>query len=186
MPISVDVLPDEYERFEDDTERTRGEGVVHLTDIIKSLDQKDYSGVSWNMDLTADIGFIWERALERAYKEMLGIRPGEHVLDGVVCSPDGIGDDPWGELGHVDEEHKLTWKSSNSAIENNWYYMTQFKGYCKVLETTVTVARVLYVCGNYKGSGPIYRVYRIEYSEEEIDGNWKYLTTHARTQGWLK
>lgn len=184
--MRVDLIDEQYQPFKDETNRTRGEGVVHLTDIIRALDQRDYSGVKWNMDVTADCGFIFERALEQAYKSKLGIRVNEIEVDGVIGSPDGIGEDPQGKVGFVDEEYKLTWKSCNSPIENNWYYMTQFKGYCWMLGTCVTVARVLYVVGDYKGSGPVYKVYRIEYTGKEIKKNWEYLMAHVRNEGWLK
>lgn len=173
-----------WKRFEDGTNRTRGPGVVHLTRIIKDLDQRDYGGVSWNMDLTADLGFVWEQALENAYKDLLGIRPGEVEKDGIIGSPDGIGEDPLGLVPFVDEEYKLTWKSSRSKITDNWYYMTQFKGYCYMMETNVVVVRIVYVCGDYKGSGPVYRVWRIEYTDEELKRNWDYLLAHVKNEGW--
>jgi hypothetical protein len=179
-------LNESYEKFEDMTNRSRGDGIVHLTRIIRALDSADYTGVKWNMDTTGDCGFIWERALEMAYKDMLGVRPGEVELDGIIGSPDGIADDPLGKLDMVDEEYKLTWRSSRRPIEDNWYYMTQFMGYCKMLGTTVTVAKVLYIAGDYRGSGPQYKVYRIEYEQRELDRNWNYLLAHARNEGWIE
>jgi len=181
----VQVMEEAYSPFEDNTHRTRGDGVVHLTDIIKALESRDYSGNKWDMPLTADCGFIWEVALERAYKERLGIRPGEIEVDGIICSPDGFADDPLGKVDLVDSEYKLTWKSSRNQITDNWYYMTQFKGYCHVLQTNVVLARVLYVCGDYRGSGPQYVVYRIEYDPKEIKENWENMVGYARGAGWL-
>jgi len=182
----VDLIEEEYSRFPDETNRTVGTGVLHLTDIIKRMDQTDYTGVKWNMNLTPDCGFIWERALEMAYKDKLGIRPNEIIVDGIVGSPDGVGDDPWGEVDFVNEEYKLTWKSSNNPIESNWYYITQFKSYCKMLGTRVTVVRIIYVVGDYKGSGPQYFTYRLEFTQKEIDENWAYIRQFAINEGMLE
>lgn len=183
----IDIIDEQWISLPDETDRSpSADGFVHLTRIIRDLDQRDYSGVSWNMDVTRDVGFIYERALEMAWKDKLGVRPGEIEIEGIVGSPDGVGTDPLSCIDLVDEEYKFTWRSSNNPIEQNWYYMTQFKGYCYMIDTNVTVAKVLYGNGDYKGSGPQYIVYRIEFDEKDLLRNWDYLLTHARNKKWVK
>ena len=129
-------------------------------------------------------GFLWEVALSRALGEKAAIRPGEVVVDGVSCSPDGIGFDDDGNL-YV-EEYKATAMSSNKPVGDILRWIMQVKAYCYVMETTVAVFRVLYLMGDYKGGGPEYRVYRIEFSESELADNWVSLLNHAKSKGWLK
>ncbi len=76
------------------------------------------------------------------------------------------------------EEYKLTWKSTKNSITDNFYYMTQAKSYCRALGVNVAVFRVFYVMGDYRGSGPIYQVSRIKFSQKELDMNWDMIVKH--------
>jgi len=162
-------------------------GLIHLTDVIKFIDKKleinDYSSVKWDMSVTAEVGFLWEQVLEDAFGSAfggrVGIRPGEIELDGIVGSPDGVNEDPLGRYPIVDEEYKCTWKSTKNNILDHWYYMTQFKSYCKMLGVCVTVVKIIYLMGDYRGSGPIYKAYRIEFTERELEENWSMIRNHA-------
>lgn len=150
------------------------------TDLEKSLFAKDSSADMTN-PLWAEFGFLWESVLSRALAEHCSERPGEVELDGIVGSPDGY--DP--DTGVVDE-YKSTWKSiRNAHPENVWKWMVQVKAYCKMLGANVVRFHVLYINGDYKGSGPLYRSYLFSFTDQEIDENWSMLVNHAKMKGWL-
>ena len=86
--------------------------------------------------------------------------------------------DPHGVYPLVDEEYKATWRSIRQPPEENWYWMTQFKSYDYMFGVPVTVLRVLYLNGNYKGSGPLDEAFRIEYTERELLENWQMVVNH--------
>lgn len=146
----------------------------HLTPIIKGLQELLYGSksVDWDLELCADIGFTWERAMEMALKDRLGIRPGELKRDGIICSPDYLAPDPEGEFPLVVVETKHWWRSSNKPVEDDWYAMMQLKCYCKLAGTRCAVMRICYCVGAYWGQGPVYKVLRIVFDQDEIDDAW--------------
>ena len=159
------------------------DGRPHLTSIIRHIRDKagfGYGdGPGWDRDTTMEVGFLWEDVLDAAFKDRMAIRPGEVELDGVVGSPDGIGEDPEGVEHAVLEELKCTWRSSRRSPTEDWSWMVQIKSYCKMIGTTVTIMRVLYLMGDYKGSGPQYKVFRIEFTQDELDQNWAMIVANA-------
>lgn len=159
-------------------------------------------------------GFTFERALEQALVSRLDgsvIRPGEVIVDGIACSPDGI--------SCVDcalEEYKFTWKSCAETpwpcVEHAivapdgrrygaphpacprcirdfgpkfWGWIIQLKAYCYVLEIKTARLRAFFVNGDYKAKTPEYRVWHFEFTEEELQQTWRLLVVHARSKGWL-
>ena len=184
----------EYE-FEDSLfpevvwESPRTEG-LHLSDIIKDLLNKSglgYKGAGFtDMQLTAEMGLLWERVLSHVAGMKYANNPlGELEKDGVLMTPDGIGPDPKGEVGMVLEEYKVTWKSNRTHPNEVLNYMMQVKSYCHVVETNVCVMKVMYIMGDYKGSGPMYRESRIVFTDKELRDNWDMLVGHARKEGML-
>lgn len=159
-------------------------GKIHLSDIAKYIEFKmDFAkkngAIDWNMAVAAEVGFLWEDLLSLVYADKYAARIGEVELDGIVGSPDGLSaSDPFDVEPIVNEEYKATWRSVNKSPDKIWYWMTQFKSYCKMLGVTVTVARVLYLNGDYKGSGPLYRVFRIEFTDRELQENWDMILKH--------
>lgn len=173
--------------FEDTEPREEG---VHLSAVIKSL--MDSSGVGYkgkgfsDMELTAEIGLLWERALSKIMREKYGLRPPQMLTDGIWMSPDGlqfcsaltIGPDPEAVVPIVLEEYKCTWQSSNRSLADNFYYMAQIKSYCHSLDTPLTIMHVFYIMGDYRGSGPLYRKARILFTREELKANWDMIVKH--------
>lgn len=184
-----------------DSGEPRSEG-LHLTDIIKSIQAElgwDYKGKGFeDMQLTMDLGFTWEEVLSKAHADRrCMVRPGEVEKDGIIGSPDGVGPNP----GLKDDEgnilvepsnevilfeHKLTWKSIKTPITDNWYYMTQGKAYCAMTGFSVCFWEAVYLMGNYKGSGPLYRKCWVRFTEDEIKHNWEMIVNHAQEKGMLK
>lgn len=171
----------------DDDGEERKDG-LHLGDVIKSLTERSGlemsrgrrgSGFS-DMELTAEIGLLWERVLGIVMREKYAVRPPQIRVDGIWMSPDGIGPDPEGQVPLVVEEYKATWKSTKSTPDENPRYMMQVKSYCRAIETTVAIMRIFHLNGDYKGSGPIYRVARLEFTERELDENWKMIVNEAK------
>lgn len=157
-------------------------GKLHLSDIAKYIDFKmkftkmNTQARKWNLMAAAEMGFLWEDVLSLMLGKRYAMRIGEIEKDGIVCSPDGVSPiDPYGYESLVNEEYKATWKSINKPPEDNWYWMTQFKSYDYVLGVNVTILRVLYINGDYKGSGPLPAKFRLQYSERELVENWQMI-----------
>lgn len=187
---STDLGFDLFPKRPEGVDPIRTEG-VHLTDVIRSLMedsgiQKTMSGSFWRPDqlnFAGETGFMWEDLLSNVLKERLPCRLGEVELDGILCSPDGI---EMEEHGPILSEYKVVWSSSNRNPADNWKWMAQVKGYCKVLELDKVKMYILYLNGDWKGGGPQYKGFMIEFSQLEIDENWEMLTNHARSKGWVK
>jgi len=134
-----------------------------------------YKGAGFSdMELTAEIGLLWERALSKIMADKYAFRPPQVCRDGIWMSPDGIGigADPAGKVHLTIEEYKATWKSSKNQPEDVFGYMIQVKSYCLALGTNVAVMRVFYIVGDYRGSGPVYRWSRILFTDRELEDNW--------------
>jgi len=157
---------------------------LHLSTIYNDLENTLFpksTTADMNNPLWAEVGFLWEDTLGRSLADHCSPRPGEVELDGIVGSPDGFDSD----VGIVDE-YKCTWKSiRNAHPENVWKWMTQVKGYCKMLGVNVVRFHVLYLMGDYRGSGPLYRSYLFHFTDREVQENWDMLVNHAKNRGWL-
>ncbi|KKN52296.1 hypothetical protein LCGC14_0613910 [marine sediment metagenome] len=159
-------------------DRTMGGGVIHLTDVIYSLEKAmgwEYRGHWGEAQLTMNLGFVWEDVLEETLKERECVRPGEVWKDDIVGSPDGMEPDPRGEAGLILTELKFTWKSSRQLPVDNWRYMTQVKSYCFMMDLNIVIMRIIHIMGNYKGGGPEYKVYRIVFTDAELRENWNMI-----------
>jgi hypothetical protein len=190
-----EIITEKYVPFGSGLDRTPG---LHLTSIIRSLQEKlrlVKKADGWEMNVCADIGFLWEDALSFAYRnrrvtgyggdDMVTpgqcgdiFRPPSYTLDGVLMSPDGIGPDPKGAVAYADHEYKCTWRSSLRQPQDDFYWDCQFKSYCLAMDTTICVLHVMYLMGDYRSSGPQHRVYRFEYTKAELDQCWEMLMRH--------
>jgi hypothetical protein len=159
-----------------------------------------------------ETGLLFENMLERALAEKFAtVRPGELFSDeGVAMSPDGV--NPALMAG---EEYKSTWMSSGKGIcetvvvegksfdvplpkFEHWFL--QMQGYAKWLEVRTFILRVLFINGDYKynesvdpetgrrvstPTGPQFKTYCIEFTDQEIEQNWADLMAFAREEGML-
>ncbi len=164
----------------------RSEG-VHLMDIIKDMARVLFNTGSKYVDapdyLQFEKGYVWERVLSRAFGDEMAARPGEIVCDGIACSPDGIAIDSDGNL--FVEEYKCTTMSSKKSPEDVWVWKMQAMGYCHAVGANVALFRVFYLMGDYKGMRPVYVVWRVEFTEGEIEDAWVSIVNHAKTRGWV-
>lgn len=160
----------------DDEPRQKG---THLSDLTRPL-LKDMGywkgkGGFTDMELTAEIGTLWEEIYSRCMADKYIFKPPQIQKDGIWLAPDGIGPDPAGIVPLVVEEVKFTWKSTKSCPTEQLHYMLQLKSYCYALDTTVGIMRIFHCMGDYKGSGPIYRVSRIVFTQRELERNWEMI-----------
>jgi hypothetical protein len=193
MPI-VERIREQFEPAGSGVLRSHWEqtGRPHVTDVIRRIQNaigKGHNGKGQfgdSKEVVMEAGFIWEEVFTLVFADrMADSRPGELERDGIVGSPDGVGPDPGGKNPRplVLEEYKCTWRSSARCPTEDWYWMTQCKAYCAMLELDTVVMRVLYLMGDYRGSGPQYRVFRITYGQKEIDDNWKMIIGYADKMG---
>jgi hypothetical protein len=176
----------------------RSEG-LHVSNIIRSLavevgflDKKWVEDLSLvdareitdpNVILRMRIGLAWEEHLIPTLEGVTD-HPGEILLQGVYMSPDGESVDRvlLGSRGFelVVHEVKSTYKSAKHNLKTQWLWLTQLKAYCKGLGTRFARIYILYICGDYKYPiAPIYQVYEIEFTQEEIDTNWTMLIDYS-------
>lgn len=165
----------------------RKEG-LHLTDVVRSIIDRSSSfrgkGKGFtDIELTAEIGLLWERVFSLVYRDKFAVRIPQLQLDGIWMSPDGVDSDPLDEVPLVVAELKCTWKSSRSTLIDNFYYMAQVKSYCYALETNVAIMHVLYLMGDYRGSGPLYRTARIRFTDWELEENWTQILNEKERMG---
>jgi hypothetical protein len=207
-PFELEFLDSTYKR---QAEQQRSKG-LHISDVIRDLMNRvltpgkrgpvsslDDEGRA-QMGAYVEVGFSWERMLEREFEERMlvrrqydaslqgheVIRQGEYSLDGLFLTPDGL---YVGGPELVDEEYKATWKSEKklqtvAEFEHYfWEWNCQFKCYCRLFGIRRTRLFVFWVNGNYAPSKPKAMRYEIEYAEEEVESNWSMVVNHA---GWMR
>ena len=150
---------------------------LHLSAVIRAMLQasgklKSYGddSLSEEFPLRMAVGMAWEDFAVTLYEEMIW-QPGECCKDGIYASPDGIS--PVDGTTHL-EEFKATWKSMHTRtdITQELGWMWQLMGYCHMLKLTRARLHVLWVNGNYRGSGPMYVRYTIQFTERELKSFW--------------
>lgn len=168
----------------------RSEG-LHLTDIIKSLMRK--SGIepgklNWDQRTVFTAGFIWEEVLDSLWADVFSKAlarllaraydwyfTGEISLNGITGTPDGLDVNREWTL----QEAKFTWRGVKNKPEDNWYYMTQLKSYCKMLRINKALLHVFFCNGDWRGSGPIYQPWLFTFKQHELEENWAMILNHA-------
>ena len=174
------------EEFSLDT-HTRSKG-LQLSTILESMEMD--LGVKrdgkWDKNALFTLGFMWERLLRYVFLkaryeagELFSV--GELECDGVYLTPDVV--DITGDWIH--EENKFTFKSMRHDPHEYYRYWWQIKAGCYVLETRIAILRVLFVMGDYRGSGPVYKSWRAEFTDRELEENWMAIISHAKKKGWL-
>jgi hypothetical protein len=161
-------------------EPARSEG-VHLSDILRYIAVKSHilepkpesESLLTNYPWEMAAGLMWEWFAAALYPSMCW-QPGEIELDGVFMSPDGFSDD----IGPQVDEFKCTWRKAmngDQLLEHS-LWMWQGQGYAKGLCARLVRWHVWYVNGDYnwhRGGKPRYIRYLIEFTQAEIDQNWK-------------
>lgn len=139
------------------------------------------------------VGLAWER-FYGLQQEINFHGIGELTRCGIIGTPDGLEFD---DLGCIVHELKATWKSSRDDREDpqerlmrEYYWTAQVASYAALSTVgeievsnpnlvTRGMLHVLYLMGNYRGSGPQLKVYSLTYRPEEIVANWRLLSVKA-------
>ncbi len=150
---------------------------IHLSGIIKPTLQAaglmdKYDEVD-EMPLAVMLGTFFEEGIVTLYPDMIW-QPGEITLDGIAGSPDGLTEGPPLQL----EEFKFTMKSQYThqgediLKEKRWIW--QISGYCHMMGITQARLHVFWSRGDYRERwGPIYSIYTIGFTEEELARFWR-------------
>ena len=175
---------------------------AHVSNIIRDIEnailkpgqRRPYDELSKEerkrLGTYASVGWAWEDAIRNAlvtsgFHALPDDRyqpVGQLCLDGIYGTPDGFD-----TVDCCVEEFKATWRSSNRPLDPDfWHWLVQIKAYCKMLTVTWAKLRVFYVNGNYRESGPQVKQFRLEWTQLEIDDNWRMLKNHAKSKGWIK
>lgn len=158
----------------------RSEG-AHVSAIINSLCLRlgHYSDDSSPVNMTRlQLGSTFEHSLANRYFLHYPRRYhqiGEIERDGIYGHPDLLD-----IILDCVEEVKLTWMSSKHDISSPKFlkFLWQLMAYCYMMGWTRGKLHVCYINGDYKGSGPIYRVWELEFSQAELAANWTMLLRH--------
>lgn len=172
-----------YER----TGRGRMSG-VHVSGLIKAVLKargiEMQAPDNWQENVAMQTGFLWENALEWAFKEYMGIE--RKVKKQLRCEKDGVHGTPDGVNGDVLEEYKVTWKSlrkwQEDPEEHFDYWFMQVKAYLYMLGLNKVRFFIFFVNGDYKwdkGLGPrIVRTTEFTFTDGELADNWAMLMAH--------
>jgi len=179
------------------TDRSSG---IHLSSILNHIERErvtagilkrhdNKGGAFSDMELTADMGFTWERALELAWADRMCMRPGEFECDGIAMSPDGLDMDGT-KLMLIPKclyEFKLTWRGFlKFRIENEWRWEMQTKSYCHATGARTAVIIPCFVMGDWKQIGPKCDwAYVRTYTMPELVTNWNRVIKMAREKGMI-
>ena len=187
---------------------TRSSG-LHLSTIIRDLALK--TGVldsKWDFPIEegdttlAAVGMAWEDWLAKHTPE-LEFHPGELHLDGIAMSPDGIiaVELEDGRVEWVLVEIKSTLKSSRDFREllklgakKVLQYLWQVKSYRYALnklfaehKSNLAQIWILFLRSDYNRnwdeSPPMqFKIFHLEFSDEELEVNWGMITSHAEIE----
>ena len=166
-----------------DGSRSKG---VHLSDILRAIAfesgllNKKYQDDGEDSDGTkVALGLAWEDWVSRRI-DGISYHPGEFESDGIAMSPDGISFDP-DDVPRV-HEIKLTFKSSNRELADEFLWMHQVRSYCRVVGTQRATLHVYWVNGDYRSCPTFNGVYDIEFTSSELEETWRMVTQYLKAR----
>lgn len=144
----------------------------HILEALKDIEHEEYP-LRWAM------GVAWEEFCATLHPNMLW-QPGEiEIVSGVWGNPDGMSSDPPTKLGklYIIDEFKWTTKGIRLGPDflAEWLWMQQGRGYCIGYDTNRVRWHVLFVNGDYKGSGPQYWRYLVQFTDQELESTRRML-----------
>lgn len=180
----------------------RKEG-LHLSDITRRMTYERDRKLKPDGPIDAMVlerGFTWESILELALSarhERPGYRPDQIQEDGIWMSPDWVNPDGDIQL----EEWKATKKSKNRGFDNiSWHWMPNSMAYLRALlrrgdvTTRAVRFRIWWINGDYSYESKTsdfhlledYWTADVEFTQRELDENWRSILSHAEKYGLLK
>lgn len=164
----------------------RSEG-YHVSAIITSIERdtlKIFKGDDTNpqaLEAYRTAGFLFERALyDVILQDEVIHRIGEVEQDGIILTPDAINMSRSRGI-----ESKVTWRSmeKGGGVEDEtgefagWWI--QMKAYAKALNMNLWDLYAFFMNGNYRDRRqPVPRHWEIEFTQAEVDQNWKRIKNH--------
>jgi hypothetical protein len=178
-----------------ENDHTRSKG-VHLSDLVRGVALKlRVLKAQWaDAEIKPNVvsaGLAWEDYISKRvqrdnkYKGFI-YHPGEICHDDVYMTCDGVSESPDPRFTWRVHEFKFTWKSGRNTPEDDamWMYMAQLKAYCLGWETPYGSLHVFSINGDYSRDGggpdPLYQVWDIEFTVEELESNWKMLLNYKK------
>jgi len=154
---------------------------VRLTMFKERYLQDDSGGKDGIGPRMMELGCMWEEALEREFAASRSniFRPGEFVIDGVACSPDGLemnGAITLHEFKATNKSRRTVERELLSGAVTNpslWYWMHQIRFYLYATGSHRARLHVIYMHGSWglgKGMFPEYRVYDLDFDQGEVEG----------------
>jgi hypothetical protein len=162
---------------------------LHVSDIIRHIEntitkpgkRPRVSDLSHEerrrMGRYTEVGWMWEEVIRSAMKRTYysGIKRfedvGELESDGIYGNPDWFDTEDW-----CVEEFKATYRSSRRPIGSDfWSWFVQIKAYCHLTETRFARLRVFFVNGDYRESGPQFKLWQLSFEVKELESNWGML-----------
>lgn len=135
--------------------------------LIRYQDQLDDD----ELPLRMACGFMWEEFCASLYPSIIW-QPGEISESGLLMNCDGLSATELAPSGIRVEEFKATWRKAKSAadvLSDEWYWMQQTRAYCWAYHTNDLRLHALFINGDYRGSGPLYRRYAYRFEDREIE-----------------
>lgn len=174
---------------------------------VEELSLVDASQVDWwnGLDESSQLRVALGLAWEQWYIPQLGNvvdHPGEMVLNGVYLTHDGESLDmvlsSSGKWELAVHEVKATYKSirtvaprlvdgvGDADLSSQFMWLSQTMAYAKARGARVVYLHVLFMCGDYSFPiKPRRLVWRIDYTQEELDENWDTLLLYVRERRHL-
>ncbi len=158
---------------------------VHVSDVISRLavalghfpesSPEERAARMTQMQLGSALEDAIVDRYSRAYPDRF-LRVGELEKDSLFGTPDLFDLEDW-----VLVEIKLTWMSAKHEPDSVkfWRYWVQVKAYCWMMETAIGRLQVGFVNGDYKNFRPVYKVWEQTFTKQELEENWRMLTSHA-------
>jgi len=171
-----------------DTARTARTPGLHLSEIVndiaKILDPTRYAqAVPKDVrDAWFGIGLAIEDMLAEALRARFldWRRPQPIRLDGIWLTPDG------GTRTRTDEI-KATWVSSRHRLDDPRLarYRWQLLAYMHARKTPHGRVYILHLNGDYKPPRPVFRVWDVTATDDDLRDNWSMIVNHAIDRHWL-
>lgn len=168
--------------------KVRAEG-LHVSDIIRYIEntvtkpgkRPKVSDLTHEerrrMGRYVEVGWMWEEVIRNAMKRTYysGVDrfedPGEIESDGIYGNPDWFDTEDW-----MVEEFKATYRSSRRPIGRDfWSWFVQIKAYCHLTDTRFARLRTFFVNGDYRESGPQFKLWQLSFEKSEVKLNWDLL-----------
>ena len=146
--------------------------IARLTGRLQKDDEEELNGFSLPTRLRMALGLAWEDWFSY-HLPHVEYHFGEICHDDILMTPDGLDIN-----SDILYEFKLTWKSSKktlSTYDRQWMWIAQNQGYLKPLGWRKVCQCVYFVNGDYTYTGPELYLMDIEYTQAEIDSNWKLM-----------